>query len=146
MAKVFPQTKGRRRTWGVRTTGSCSASAPLTSLHWNGSSVRAGFLPVFFTLVSTGPRTVPPTWCSINVCVCSIAQLCPTPCGHMDHSPPGSSVPGIFQARILEWVAISFSRGSSPPRDGAHVSCTFCIGRWILYHCATWEAHSINNC
>ena len=76
MAKVFPQTKGRRRTWGVRTTGSCSASAPLTSLHWNGSSVRAGFLPVFFTLVSTGPRTVPPTWCSINVCVCAQSLSC----------------------------------------------------------------------
>ena len=42
----------------------------------------------------------------------------------MDYSPPGSSVHGIFQMRILEWVAISFSRGSSLPRDRAHVSCT----------------------
>ena len=41
----------------------------------------------------------------------------------MDCSPPGSSVPGISQARILEWGAISFSRGSSPPRDQTHVSC-----------------------
>ena len=48
----------------------------------------------------------------------------------MDCSPPGSSVHGIFQARILEWVAISFSRGSSRPRDG---TCVSCIGRWILY-------------
>ena len=44
------------------------------------------------------------------------AQLCPTLCDHMDCSPPGSSVHGILQARILEWVAISFSRESSQPR------------------------------
>ena len=43
-------------------------------------------------------------------------------CDHMDCSPPGSSVHGIFQARILEWVAIPFSRGSSSPRDWTPVS------------------------
>ena len=41
----------------------------------------------------------------------------------MDGSPPGSSVHGIFQARILEWSAISYSRGSSLPRDRTHLSC-----------------------
>ena len=55
----------------------------------------------------------------------------------MDYSLPGSSVHGIFQARILEWVAIFFSRGSFWPRDQTHVSC---IGRQILYHWATREA------
>ena len=55
----------------------------------------------------------------------------------MDCNPPSSSVHGISQARILEWVAISFSSGSSWTRDQTHVSC---IGRWILYHWATWEA------
>ena len=44
---------------------------------------------------------------------------------------------GILQARILEWVAISSSRRSSWPRDG---TCVSCVGRWILYHCDTWEA------
>jgi len=52
----------------------------------------------------------------------------------MDCSLPGSSVYGILQARILEWVAIPFSRGSSWPRDWTWVSCT---GRQILYHWAT---------
>ena len=46
-----------------------------------------------------------------------VAQLCPTLCDPADCSPPGSSVHGFLQARILEWVAISFSRGSSQPRD-----------------------------
>ena len=50
------------------------------------------------------------------------AQLCPTVCNPMDCSPPSSSIHGIFQARIVEWVAISFSRGSSPPRDRTQVS------------------------
>ena len=51
-----------------------------------------------------------------------VAQLCLTLCDPMDWSPPGSSVHGILQARILEWVAISFSRGSSWPRDRTQVS------------------------
>ena len=46
-----------------------------------------------------------------------IAQSCPTLCNPMDCSLPGSSIHGIFQARVLEWAAISFSRGSSRPRD-----------------------------
>ena len=54
-------------------------------------------------------------------------QLCPTICDPMDYSPPGSSVHGILQARILEWVAISYSRGSSGPRDQTCVSCDSCI-------------------
>ena len=57
-------------------------------------------------------------------------------CDPMDCSPPGTSVHGISQGRILEWVAISSSRGSSQPRDWTHISC---LGQQILYHCATWE-------
>ena len=56
----------------------------------------------------------------------SVAKLCQTLCNPMDCSLPGSSVHGIFQARILEWVGISSSRGSSQLRDWTHVSC---IGR-----------------
>ena len=52
-----------------------------------------------------------------------VTQLCPTLCYPMDCSPPGSSVHGILQARILGWVAFPFSRESSWPRDGTRVSC-----------------------
>ena len=62
----------------------------------------------------------------------------------MGCSPPGSSVHGIFQARILEWVAISSSRGSSWLKNQTRVSCISCIGRRILYHCATWETPYIS--
>ena len=71
---------------------------------------------------------------------CLSAQSCLTLCNPMDRSPPGSSVHGIFQARIWYWVAISFSRGSSQPRDWTGISCVSCIGRQILYCWATWEA------
>ena len=52
------------------------------------------------------------------------AQSCLTLCDPTDYSPPGSSVRGIFQARILEWVAISYSSGSYQSRDRTHISCT----------------------
>ena len=78
---------------------------------------------VFKTLHNLGPT-----------CVCSVAQSCPTLCNPKDCNPPGSSVHGILQARILVWVAMPFSRGSSWPRDLTHVSYVSCIGRKILYH------------
>ena len=52
-----------------------------------------------------------------------VTQSCPTLCDPKDCSLPGSSICGILQARILEWVAISFSRGSSQPRDRTRLSC-----------------------
>ena len=57
------------------------------------------------------------------------AQLCPKLCDHMDCSLPGSSVHGILQIRILEWIAILFSRGSSWPRDRTQVS--YIAGRFL---------------
>ena len=75
---------------------------------------------------------------------CLVAQSCPTlllsPIQlFLDSSLPGSSAHGISQARILEWVAISFSRGSSRSGDQTLISCVSCISRQILYHWATWE-------
>ena len=61
----------------------------------------------------------------------SVAQSCLTLCNPMDCSPSGSSVHGICQAGILEWVAVSCARGSSPSRDRTRISY---IGRWILHH------------
>ena len=61
-----------------------------------------------------------------------VAHLCPTLCDPMGRSPQGFSVRGILQARILEWVAISSSRGSSQPRDSTHNSCVSCIGKWFF--------------
>ena len=74
-------------------------------------------------------------WChlQVNASMFNGVQLfCDPNC-----SLPGSSVHGIFQARMLEWVAISFSRRTSWARDQTQGSC---IGRQILYHWATWEA------
>ena len=70
-------------------------------------------------------------------CCCLGTKLCPTLCHPTDCSQPGSSVHGISQARIVEWIAISFSKESFLPRDWTYISW---IGRWVLYHRATREA------
>ena len=66
-----------------------------------------------------------------------LLQSCLTLCNPMNCSPPGSSVHGISMARILDWVAISDSRGSSQPTYQTHISCIGRIG--FFFHCITWE-------
>ena len=63
------------------------------------------------------------SWKSIEVKWNEVSQLCPTLCNPMDYSLPGSSVLGILQARVLEWITFPFSRESSQPRDWTWVSC-----------------------
>ena len=72
-------------------------------------------------------------WIAVGVCAQSLSRV-QLFAGPMDYSPPGSFARGIFQAWILEWVAVHFFRGSSRPRDRTLVSYVFCIGRQILYH------------
>ena len=73
---------------------------------------------VFFTMITMGNFGVYGLMMKMF-----FAQSCPTLCDLMDYNLPGSSVQGILQVRILEWVAIPFSRGSSQPRDQTQVSC-----------------------
>ena len=74
-----------------------------------------------------------PSLCERGMCV-KLLQSYLTLCNPMDCSSPGCSVHGILQARILEWIIISFSRGSSWPRDWTQVSYVSCTGRQALYH------------
>ena len=72
----------------------------------------------------------------VRVYACGLRCLScvrPTLCEPVDCSPPGSSVHGIFQARVLEWVAMLSSRVVSQPRDQTHISYVSCIGRQVLY-------------
>ena len=102
------------------TCGGCHFSYPILSF--------AGWICVHQVLVQRG------------VCMCSVTQSCLTLSDPMDCSPPGSSVCAISQSRMLEWVAISYSRGSFWPRDRTSISGISCIGRQIFYHWAIWEA------
>ena len=73
------------------------------------------------------------------MCVCICAHWCPTLCNPMDCNTPGSSVDGIIQARILKWIAISFSRGSSPPSDQTRLSCVSGIqGGFFFFFFTRW--------
>ena len=89
---------------------------------WGIASVHQGKFMRLFSNHKTG------------LTACVLTQSCPTLCDPMDCSPPGSFVHGILQARILEWVAMPFSRGSSQSRDRTCVSYLSYVGRRILYH------------
>ena len=81
----------------------------------------------------------------VCVCVCVCAQSCPTLCGPMDYSPPDSSVHGTFQARILEVVAISYSKGSSPAPgiEPKHLTSPALAGGFFTTS-TSWEAYCIS--
>ena len=101
---------------------------PFRNLREWGCLPFLGILRLFSSL--------PSSHTGVRVCVC-VFHCIWLFCDPVDCSWPGSSVRGILQARILEWVPVSFSRGSSRPRDG---TCVSCFGRWILYHWASREA------
>ena len=92
-------------------------------------SIKVDICPWYIgKICSMGIGLTHETGATSKVVVCmksesEVAQSCPTLCDPMDHSLPGSSVHGILQARILEWVAIPFSRVSSQPRNRTLVSC-----------------------
>ena len=82
----------------------------------------------------------------IHICVytymhaCMCVQSCSTLCDPMDCNQPTSTVHGISQSRILEWVAISYSRGSSQLRDQTHLSSSSYLGFFMI--CITWEIYT----
>ena len=80
------------------------------------------------------------TECDFNTILCLCAHSCLTFCDFMDCSPPGSFVHWILQARILGWVVMPSSRGSSRPRGHTRVSCISCTESRFFTHWATWEA------
>ena len=79
-------------------------------------------------------------WPRGPACVWSVTQSYSTLCDPLDCSPPDSSVHGILQARMLEWVAKASSRGSSPPRDQTHVSMSPVLTGRFFTTSTTWEA------
>ena len=89
----------------------------LCSFLWNWFQIDLPSLPFF-------PQTLIPSYLPyLNMkSESEVAQSCSALCDPVDCSPPGSSIHGILQARVLEWVAMSFSRGSSQPRDWTQVS------------------------
>ena len=102
-----------------------NCSPPGSSVHGIVQARILEWVAISFSRGSSQPRDR--THVFYKVKESEVAHLCPTLCDPMDCSLPGSSIRGIFQARILEWVAISFSRGSSGPRDRTQVSCI--VGR-----------------
>ena len=90
-------------------------------------SMNVTEVPPYFIYHPDGALSSSPTPASLSLWKWKWSQLCLTFCDPMGCSLPGSSIHGLFRARVLEWVAISFSRRSSRPRDGTRVSCI--VGR-----------------
>ena len=104
-----------------------------------GVSVRGGNgLPLPLSKSGFG-RLAGPQRAGTVVKAASAAQSCPPLCDLMDDNLPGSSVHGVLQARTLEWVAISFSRGSSQLRNRTQGTYVSGIAKWVLSHWALWE-------
>ena len=125
----------------------CSVLTGTTKLAWGFVSGKRFFtyLWVWSKMHGCSLPVVPPPplWQLKTPRLCVCAQSCWTLCEPMNCSAPGSSVHGISQARILQWVAMSLSRGSSQSRDW---SCISCIGRQILCYRATREAQRHFTC
>ena len=107
-----------------------------THTYWDTGGTKEGCLLSFILAKVSAQRRAPS---SVRACqgyrvFAHELQSCSTLCDPIDCSPPGSSVHGILQARILEWVAMPSSRGFSLPRGLTHVPYVSCIGRQVLYH------------
>ena len=121
--------KSLSRVWLLATPWTAAYQAPLSmgfsrQEYWSGVPLPSPTTLVQATIISLG---------LLVVYLLSRVWLI---CDPIDCRPPGSSVHGISQVRILGWVAISFSRRSSWPRDRIHI---YCISRQILYHLGTRE-------
>ena len=120
----------------------------LLLVFWLGGR-DSGLLALLTPVPSQHPGNMKPCWVGAVQTPCCAVLSCSivSDSDPMVYSLPASSVHQILQARTLRWdfllqywIAISSSRGSSHPRDQAHIACVSCTGRWILYHCAIWEA------
>ena len=103
--------------WGAIALGR-EQSPTLTPGHWSSIIFASS---AFQPLLSA----------TAYVCTCQVTSLCPTLCDFMDCNLSWDS---ILQTRILEWVAMHSSKGSSQPRDQTHISYVSCIDRQVLYH------------
>ena len=113
----------------------------LRDWHWILGEQKVNLqVSVMFLTSAPGIGALMVAWENLGPMCCAQSLSGVRLCDPMDCSPPGSSVHGISQARILERVAISYSRGSSPPRGQICVSCISCVGRQILYHWTTRKA------
>ena len=97
--------------------GDCLLPTVLLHHHPTTSKIQPPSLTAIYSESPEKSQTVQPVFLMDVLVAVKYTQLCQTLCGPMDSSPPGPSVHGILQVRILEWVAISFCRGSSQPRD-----------------------------
>ena len=130
----MPRHSNRMWGWGAESATGWRATLPAhTAVLWP-SKCHPAERPL---LSGVPPRPGLGAWAAL---LAKSLHSCPTLCDPMDYNLPGSSVRGIFQARTLEWVSTSYSRGSFQPRDQTCIFYASCTGQQILYYHPTWEA------
>ena len=122
-----PENPRDRGAWWAAVSGVAQSRTRLKQLSSSSSSPKTVIHRWLLLMVEFKKRFC---WFLFCLCVCAQSLSHVQLCNPIDCSLPGSSVHGIFPARILEWVAISFSRESFWPRDQTHISC---VGRWIFF-------------
>ena len=128
-----PSTEGINKQWYLHTMELCWAAGVN---HPSGACNNVGVSRAHLANPEE-PETEEHAACSLS------HRSCPTLPEPVDCGPPGSSVHGIFQTRILEWAVSSPPGHLSDPGTKNHICCSSCIVRWILYHCTTQEAQSM---
>ena len=139
---------------GVNSSRMAARSCTITPVHTILSILLIYSFNTHFLQLHSVPQCTQGCVCvCVRVCVhvCVLVTLsCTTVCDPVDYNPPGSSVHGVLQARILEWIAISFSRGSSQPRDQTWMSCmqadSLCLsqqGRFFMSDAQLLSTHRV---
>ena len=128
-SKINVTRKGKSGTYCLEEDCQKLSQADMLQPFWSAMCIGItqhpplhGHYTLGWNLASCGPL-LSGSILEFHVCML-VAQSCPTLCDPRDYSPPGFSICGILQARILEWIAIPFSRRTSQPRDRTLVSCT----------------------
>ena len=147
------QTEGRRASWSITDIVLWPPRVNKTRVqHLIKRGVKAGLNCSLFLTSGQLPsksegdreKALFAPGASACCCCCLGAKLCPTPLWPQGLQPTRLFYSWDFPARILEWVATSFSRGSSRPRDRICGPCGSCTDRQFLYHWAAWEVQMYN--
>ena len=144
VAQMVKNLSAMQETW-VRSLGQ---EDPLEKGMPTHSSILAWRFHGQKSLASYSPWGHKDLFMPLPISVCMRAQSlhsCLNLCDAMDCSPPSSAVPGILQATILEWIAMSSSRGSSQSRDRCHLSCISCTGGRFFYYWAIKSATAFSS-
>ena len=120
------------QNYGIKNKLKILSNSEIENIFWIFEKIKNTF--VYLRNIQHALSSIALEFQDVHLCPhAKSLQSCPIMCDPMDCSPPGSSVHGILQARILAWVTVPSSRGFSWPRNQTCISYNSCIGRWVFF-------------